>query len=441
MIHTFPNGFRMIYEKPENNITVSAIQVFCKVGSAMEPDNIRGVSHFIEHMCFKGTKKLPLAKDISKTYDEIGAYFNAVTEKSFTNYIVKCQDEYIKDCILVLADMMLNSQFKKSEFEKEKTVVIEENIRLEDDAYNVNYDLMCESIYDGTPYENAIDMISYHGKDTLQYDDVIAFYKTYYRPNNMVLSIVTHVPFFTVIEIVKHSDFGSIIKNFISPPCPIPSIYVNKQQGANYIITKRKGLNTTHLLIGFRTCSQYSSDKYALNILRNILGGYMNARLFSILREQNGLTYASGSDTSYYDILGDFNISAETDPDKILVNVGRGKGVLPLIIDIIKDLQKNGITPSELNIAKSNMRGSMAISQEKNDNACFSNGSKLLLYTDNEPIVSFYKNYDTFYKNITTRHINAVIQKYLVKTNMTVCIMGKRVPSIPQVKGICDDIR
>ena len=68
MIHTFPNGFRMIYEKPENNITVSAIQVFCKVGSAMEPDNIRGVSHFIEHMCFKGTKKLPLAKDISKTY-------------------------------------------------------------------------------------------------------------------------------------------------------------------------------------------------------------------------------------------------------------------------------------------------------------------------------------------------------------------------------------
>ena len=93
MIHThvFPNGLKLIYEKSRSNIAITDIQVFCKVGSAMESDDIRGVSHLVEHMLFKGTKRRPLSKDISITYDKAGAYFNANTEKSYTSYIVKCR--------------------------------------------------------------------------------------------------------------------------------------------------------------------------------------------------------------------------------------------------------------------------------------------------------------------------------------------------------------
>jgi predicted Zn-dependent peptidase len=443
--HTFPNGFRVIYEKPRNSILVSDIQVFCKVGSAMETADTRGVSHFIEHMVFKGTKKMPLSKDISKTYDEIGAYFNATTNKSYTNYIVKCEDVYVKNCILVLGDMLMNSVFNKTEFEKEKKVVVEETI-LREDSGSIRIENMYDaSVYRGSSYENPIDTFVYHKPGSFDYDKVIDFYKMFYRPSNMAISIVSHVPFKKFIEILTHSDFTQELSSYPVFHCPNPVISYDPQTEPQYIIERRKGLNTMHLVIGFRTCSQYSPDKYALNILSNILGGFMNARLFSTLRAANGLTYSSYADTSYYSILGDFSISAETDPAKLFVNKGTGKGigkgVLPLLVDIIVDLQKHGVTIKELCIAKSNLKGSMTISEESNSNACFHNGSKLILYDDGTPITSYHDRYIRFYKDITQKNINDVIKKYFIKSNMTLCILGEHIPTLKSVKSICDKIQ
>jgi len=439
--HTFPNGFRIIYETPRNSISISSIQVFCKVGSAMETADTRGISHFIEHMAFKGTKRLPTSKDVSKTYDEIGAYFNATTEKSYTNYIVKCEDEYVKNCILVLGDMLLNSVFDKGEFEKEKKVVVEETILLEDSGEDIIADMYDAVVYKGSSYENSIDILEYHKPGSLEYNQVLQFYKTFYKPSNMVLSAVSHVPFSKFIDIVSHSDFTKPLTSGLFVHCPNPIISYDPQTDPQYIIKPRKGLNTLHLMIGFRTCSQYSPDKYALNMLSNILGGFMNARLFAVLREANGLTYSSYADTSYYNILGDFSITAETDPTKLLKNKGKGKGVLPLIVDIIVDLQNNGVSAAELRTAKSNMKGSMAIEEENNDNACFHNGSKMLLYDDGTPIVSYHDRYDKHYKSITQKDIHDVIKKYLIKQNMTVCILGSNNPGLKVVKEICDKIQ
>jgi predicted Zn-dependent peptidase len=442
--HTFPNGFRIIHENPRNSIAISSIQVFCKVGSAMETDDIRGISHLVEHMIFKGTTKLPLSKDISQIYDKIGAYFNATTEKSYTNYIVKCEDEYVKNCILVLGDILLNSVFDKNELEKEKKVVIEESILLEDSGGNIVADMYDEVVYKGTPYENPIDKLSYHHKPrSLTRNQVIHFYKTFYKPSNMVLSVVSHIPFSKFIDIVSDSDFTKTnsVSQFIR--CPNPVILYDSLSGPQYILKTRKGLSTLHLIIGFRTCSQYSPDKYSLNVLKNILGGFKNARLFSILRDKHGLTYSSYADTSYYSILGDFSITAETDPAKLFVNNGtsKRKGVLPLIVDIIVDLQKNGISASELRIAKSNMKGRMTITEENNSNACFHNGSKMLLYDDGTPITSYHDIYDKYYKSITQKDIHDVIKKYFVKTNMTLCILGNHSPCLKTVKEICDKIQ
>ena len=457
--HTFHNGFRLIYEKPRNSISTSAIQVFCKVGSAMETDETRGISHFIEHMVFKGTKKIPLSKDISNTYDQIGAYFNATTEKSYTNYIVNCQDEYVKNCILVLGDMLMNSIFDRKEFEKEKKVVVEETIILEDSNSDIISDAYDATVYKGSPYEYPIDVFSYHKPGSLDYDTTIQFYKTFYRPSNMVLSVVSHISFSRFIDIINNSDFARtpelgtkigdrvlskddakmrLSESFIY--CPNSSISYLPQNEPQYIIKKRKGVNTMHLIVGFRTCSQYSPDKYALNMLENILGGYMSARLFTVLREENGLTYTSYANSRYYSILGDFSIGAETDPAKLLVNKGVGKGVLPTIMDIIDDLQQNGVSKKELQISKSNLKGSIAIDQSISG-ACFYNGSKLILYDDGTPVVSYYDRFDNYYKNITQRDIHDVIQKYLKKSNMTVCILGEHVPNLKTIKSICNKIQ
>jgi len=356
---------------------------------------------------------------------------------------------------------LLNSVFDKEEFEKEKKVVVEETILLEDSGENILADMYDASVYKGSSYEAAIDILSYHKPGSLKYDDVLQFYKTFYRPSNMVLSVVSHVPFSKFIDIVSHSDFTKAIPNSQFVHCPNPVISYEPQTEAQYILQTRKGLNTLHLILGFRTCSQYSPDKYALNILSNILGGFMNARLFSILRDKNGLTYSSYASTSYYSILGDFSISAETDPTKFLENkgtekgtvkgtvkgtgkgTGKGtrKGVLPLIVDIIVDLQKNGVSASELRIAKSNMKGGMTIREENNSNACFHNGSKMLLYDDGTPIISYHDMYDKYYKSITQRDIRDVIQKYFTKQNMTVCILGNHNSNIQVIKDICDKIQ
>jgi predicted Zn-dependent peptidase len=426
-------------EKPQNSIRITSIQVFCSVGSAMENDDMRGISHLIEHMVFKGTKKLPSSKHIFKIYDDIGAYINATTEKSYTNYEVKCPDNYVKECIMGLSDMVLNSVFPPSEFEKEKKVVIEENIRLEDDHNSRIEDMYDSSVYKGSPYEKPIDTLAYHGPNTLQYNQAVQLYKKFYVPNNMVLSVITHLPFSKIMSILEHSDFVLTSTASTTDCLSTLSSYYVPQTEPQYIITKRKELNTTRVIVGFRTCSQYVPDKYALNVLSNLLGGYMGSRLFTVLREENGLTYSSFCDTCYYSILGDFSIFAETDPKKLLLN-GSKKGVLPLLINIIHDLQKNGVGQRELDIAKNNLRGSFALEEESNENACFYNGSKVLLYGENKSITPYSKRYDTHYKNITTRDIHNVVKRYLVKANMTVCILGERVPGIQSIKKICEII-
>lgn len=446
--HTFHNGFRLIYEKPSSSTSsISSIQVFCKVGSAMEKNEIRGGSHLVEHMVFKGTRKMPQSIEIAETYNKIGSYFNATTEKSYTNYIVKCENESVKKCIEVLGDMMLNSVFDKDEFEKEKKVITEETILIADSGDNIINDLYDANMYKGSPYEHSVDELSYHVSESLKYENVYQYYKTYYVPNNMVLSIISNLSFQTFLEIVIYSDFVKTVSSSRMIFCPSKCLSYDQQTEPQYILKTHKGLHTMYLTIGFKTCSQYSKDKYALNLLSNILGGYNNARLFHTLRGENGLTYSSNATTIYYNSLGDFSITAKTDPSKLFVNRTLDKklhkGVLPLIVDIIVDLQKRGVTTSELHMAKTNLKGTMSLEEENTQNACFYNGSKLLLYDEikGEPLVSYEDRYEKYYQPITQQDINHVIKKYFMKKNMTLCVLSNKRPHIKTIKDICNKIR
>jgi hypothetical protein len=134
---TFPNGFRFVYEKLRNSAPITSIQVFCDLGSVYENDETRGISHFIEHMTFKGTKKNPNSIKLFLEYDKIGAELNAYTDKRFTCYMVKCEDEHVENSLKVLADMLLNSTFDRTEYKKEEKVVIEENINSNDDPEEI----------------------------------------------------------------------------------------------------------------------------------------------------------------------------------------------------------------------------------------------------------------------------------------------------------------
>jgi predicted Zn-dependent peptidase len=437
--HTFPNGFRIVYEKPKSNLKNTSIHVFCKVGSIYEHNGLRGGSHFVEHMCFKGTTKIPDAKMISENYDKIGAFFNASTHKQYTVYLVKCNNNYVENSISILSDIMMNSVFKLSEFTKEKKVVEEECIRLENDYFSLATDAIEKLLYEGSSFEYAIDELSYHTPYTLAYKNIVELYKTFYRPNNMVISIVSTIPFSHFVKFLQTTDFMKTPATICASEhaWKYQAYYnIHEQTSAKYSIIKRQGMKTNHVMIGFKTCSQFSPNKYALDVLNNLVGGYMSSRMFSTLRHENGLTYRSGSSTNYYDSMGHFVLFAETDSHKLIKN-GSGKGVLPLIMDIIVDLCKHGVNQREVSDSKKNLEGSMSLSVENSNTACGYNGIMTLLYCT-EKNVPYEELYNTYYKSITRSQINDIIHQYFQLSQMSVCILGEDVPSLRELKKYCE---
>jgi len=202
----------------------------------------------------------------------------------------------------------------------------------------------------------------------------------------------------------------------------------------------KKGVNVSSVMIGFRTCSQYSDDKYILNLLNKIIGGTMGSRLFMILREQNGLTYSSNSNVEYFNNFGSFTIFAETDHSKLIYNNNKtSQGVIPLIISLLRDLIQNGITQTELTLIKGNVKGKDAINLD-DDTLAEYNGTQMMVYCKSK-MVPYTKMYDTFYKNITVSQINAIIRKYITKERMSVCLVGgEHLPSLKIMQRECDKL-
>ena len=451
--HTFPNGFRVIYEPPENHMNITHINVFCRVGSAFEPDNLSGVSHFIEHMCFKGTRHLPSTRAIITEYDSIGAYFNAYTEKQYTCYVAKFHSTYTQNCISILGDIMMNSVFNKKEYEKEMNVVIEENKRNLTDYENELYDLVHSMVYRGSVYAQPVDSMKYHKTtDVWKYEDVISFYHKYYVPENMLMSIVSPIPFKTILRFLKKTDFArwaSSRKRAIEPILnTVPSMIYDKQSEIQAEMISVRYLQTAYIAITFRTCSLYSDDQFPLNLLRSILGGSLLSRLYTVLREKNGLTYTSRVLTTYFEHTGHIMFYAITDSTKILYNRKSGanrtqkkgrtrtslkKGVYPLMLELLVGLVKRGVSEKEVSAAKKYVEGKRTMSLEDADTQVSHNGTGWLLH-NTEQIVPYKDTFDTYYNPITRERINQLIAKYFKPENMSVAMVGGDLPDVNLVK-------
>jgi hypothetical protein len=435
--HEWKNGFRLIYEKPNNNAGVSSVYTICDVGSVHESDDIRGAAHFIEHMCFKGTKKVPKTEDVYIKYDDIGAYMNAFTDKRYTTYRLRVHDKYVHNCIDLMSDMLMNSIFNKAEFQKEEKVVIEESMRSKDDAHTILEDLKESVIYKGSSYEHSIDTLSYH-KTSFDYKKVLDLYHAFYRPDRMILSVITNIPFNEVVKMVGRSLYAksenpksdSILQTNMIKYTDI------SQTEPTYTMEKHANVSTIHMNISFRACDYYSDDKYILDLLKHLLSGSFGSRLSMLLRDKNGLTYHSTVNTTYYEHAGDFSFYAQLTPSKILKN-GTKPGVLPLIIGLLNDLVKHGVSEKELNTAKRNINGKMLFVLEQSDSQSLHNGLNYLMRSDVSKVTPLNKVYKTHLNTVTLDKINATIRKYLTPSTMNVFIIGPTLPDLREVKRCC----
>jgi len=436
--HVFPNGLKYIHQSLGQNLPITTIFIFIRFGSIHETENChKGIAHFIEHMCFKGTKTHPTTMDLVSHFDETGAFLNAETAKQYTCYKVRCQNQYVESFIRLLSDMIFHSAFKPSDMAIEKHVVLEENIRAADHPASFIEESLYRILYAGTPYKDPIDSITYHTPDSIQFKELPLLYKKFYQPAYMGISTISSLSSSTIERYIKQSSFMT------KPALPILDLsleYIPKMYSEpQFTVIYKKGTIATHISLAFRVCMYGHKDMYALNLLKSILGGYMSSRLFILLREKHGLTYSSSCHTKYHSSSGHLEIYTLCDHTKVLKNKGK-PGVLPILIELLNDLIQKGITQKEFVHSKGHFQGQHLLHREVDENLCIYNGIEYILY-DKTDIVPYESIYETYYAGVTKDQLNEVIRQYIRPENMSICLVGEHAPSLKSIQKTVAEFR
>jgi predicted Zn-dependent peptidase len=234
----------------------------------------------------------------------------------------------------------------------------------------------------------------------------------------MVCSVVSNLPFAEIIKIMQRSIFMKTDSPSSAPIYLYPTLRMHPIK--NHFIYHKEANNSALLLhVGFRTCGYYSNDKYPIKILKHVLNGF-SGRLFTAFRTKRGLTYHSSAQSTYHEHGGYFNFFIQTDPTKLLMDGKDKPGIIPILVDLIVDLIKNGITAQELIVAKGNCKGKLLIELQDIDSLTEYNGINAVLQHNDVP---FQRLYETHIEPITCAQVHAVIRKYIVYDNLVVGIV------------------
>ena len=358
--YTCQNGVRVILENIPTVRSV-AIGVWIGTGSRNETLSINGISHFLEHMFFKGTKTRS-ALDIAEAFDSIGGQVNAFTSKEYTCYYAKVLDNHAPFALDVLADMFFNSTFKEEELVKEKNVVYEEIKMYEDTPDDIVHDLLSKAIYEnhslGYPILGTEETLATFTGNTLK-----DYVHNMYTPDRVVISIAGNIDESFIKEVEK--IFGSYEGGQRKTEEEKPTFHMNQ-------VARKKDTEQAHLCLGYEGLQVGHEDIYDLIILNNILGGSMSSRLFQEVREKRGLSY---SVFSYH--------SAFEDTGIVTLYGGTGAKQLDVLFETIQEtlatLKRDGITDKELANSKEQLKGSLMLSLESTNSRMSRNGKNELV--------------------------------------------------------------
>ncbi|MBI4276441.1 insulinase family protein, partial [Candidatus Uhrbacteria bacterium] len=346
------NGSRVILAPLHETQAVTVLVLF-PVGSRYEKKVVNGVSHFLEHMMFKGTKKRPDTQTISRELDRVGAEFNAYTSKDHTGYYVKITHDRLEHALDITSDMLYNSLFKQEEITREKNVVIEEIHMYEDNPMMHIDDIFEELLFGATPLGWQIS----GSRETvagLPREAIVKHFKTFYRPKDMVLAIggrFDEVLARKLIEkyyVVSGHKFG----------IPTKALRVTAGSRGPRVRLQFKETQQVHLQLGVRAYPYRDPRLPALNLLNVILGGNMSSRLFINIRERHGLCYYIRSGVGSFHDTGVFGVQAGLDK-------GRIRDAIKLIVAELTRMREKGVTEKELYDAKQFVHGKMTLGLEE----------------------------------------------------------------------------
>lgn len=361
---TLENGLRII-TAPKSDSLATTVLVLVEAGSKYETKDINGLSHFLEHMCFKGTGKRPRSIDIASELDGIGAVSNAFTSQEYTGYFAKAESKYFDSILDIVSDIYLHPIFETKEIDKERGVIIEEINMYEDLPMRRVHELFSNLLYGDQPAGWDIagrkEVIQ-----KLKRDDFIKYQQNHYLANSTLVVVAGNFDEKEAIKKIKNSFSGIKISE------KTQKIATKEHQEKPEIMLKQKDSDQTHLVLGVRAYGIFDKRKYVLEVLGEILGGGMSSRLFQKIREEMGAAYYVGADSDLYTDHGYLAVSAGIDNSKI-------ESVLSAILEEFQRIARELVEDKELQRVKDRIVGHLSLSLEtSNQLANFFGGQEIL---------------------------------------------------------------
>lgn len=397
------NGIRVVAE-PVPYVKSVSLGIWVEAGSRDEEDRTAGISHFVEHMFFKGTRRRKAA-EIAQEIDSLGGELNAFTSRETTTFYIKVLDENLSQAIDLLGDLFHHSLFDPAEIEREKQVVKEEIKMVEDDPEDLVHEMHTQNIWKGNPLGRSI-LGNAKTVGEITRKEILTYLSQHYHPERIVIAVAGNFSPTDLMtrlnQVFGRSKARSIWTNRRQPP---------KTNGGLFI--KKKPLTQVHFCLGLKGLPLTHPDRYAAYALNALLGGSMSSRLFQEIREQRGLVYSIYSHLAGFGDAGLFTIYAATAHSA-------ADQVLKLTLRELARLRTNGIRREELKRTLTQMKGNIMLGLE-------STSSRMSRLAKDEIYFGRYfslKEVLGEIEKITRRQIRTLAEKLLDFRELSLTLLG-----------------
>ncbi|MFN8533696.1 MAG: pitrilysin family protein [Dehalococcoidia bacterium] len=358
------NGLRVV-TAPMPHTRSATVTIFVGAGSRYEADDVAGISHFVEHMLFKGTARRPTPREISEEIEGVGGILNAATDREMTVYWAKVPHTSFEPTFDCLVDMVRNSLFDPAELEKERKVIIEELNMVHDSPQQLVDLLIDEVVWPHQPLGRDIAGTK-QSVSAISRDHQLEYVRRQYSPGNTVISIAGHVEHDQALALADRLFFGWEARE-VAPMIPV----VDRQVAPRLkLLTKRT--EQAHLSISIRALDAHHPDRYALDLLNIILGEGMSSRLFLEIRENQGLAYDVHSYSSRFQDTGALTVYAGVDPKRI-------DAAIVAVLRELARFKNEPVSTHEFTKAKDLVKGRMLLRLEDSRAVASSYGNQELL--------------------------------------------------------------
>ncbi len=399
------NGLRIL-TVPVKNTKAITVLLLVGAGSKYENRKNNGISHFLEHMFFKGTKKRPSTLKLIEPLDKIGGVYNAFTSQEFTGYWAKLANKHLDTAMDWISDIYLNSLFKQEEIDRERGTILQELNMILDTPMRYVADLWLELLYGDQPAGWKIigtqEVIKSVNRDNFK-----DYLKNHYSSQNTLLAIAGAIDHQTGIDKIKEY-FKSINTHSVKDKTLVQEKQVQPQALIHY-----KETDQTHLYLGWRGYHLFHPDKYALGLLATILGGNMSSRMFISVRERQGLAYYIGSSTDLDTDTGSLITKAGVDNTKV-------EKAITTILGEYKKMKDIKVSAAELKKAKDYNKGTALISMEASDEQAAYYGFQELL---TNRILTLEEKFAKIDK-VTVNDIQRVARDLFKPENLNLALIG-----------------